>query len=238
MIMSKNLVGTSNQANREKWLEEHLKDIPSGKKILDAGAGEAVYKQYCSHLEYTSQDFNKYREGGNGLGLQEKKWDSTHIDIVSDIAHIPVDDSSFDAVMCIEVLEHICDPIQAIKEFSRILKSKGILIITAPFCSLTHMAPYYFANGYSKYWYKEVLKEQGFEIKEINYNGNYFEYLGQELRRLPEMEDKYTYSFQTNKFIYRLAIKLMLKLLSRLSNKNKESEEVLCFGLHIIAQKL
>ncbi|WP_291315610.1 class I SAM-dependent methyltransferase [Desulfuromonas sp.] len=97
-------IGTHNLANREKWLELALQQIPAGSRILDAGAGELQYKRFCSHLNYVSQDFAKYDGNGNGSGLQVGGWDQSRIDIVSDITSIPRPDSSFDAIMCIEVL--------------------------------------------------------------------------------------------------------------------------------------
>lgn len=36
-------VGTHNESVRTAWLEQALKQIPAGSRILDAGAGE-VYK--------------------------------------------------------------------------------------------------------------------------------------------------------------------------------------------------
>ena len=131
-----------NQQNREIWLEEALKKIPTGSRILDAGAGELRYKEFCEHLNYVSQDFAQYNGEGDSKGLQTGTWDQTKLDIISDITEIPELDDSFDAIMCVEVFEHLPDPTLAIKEFARLLKSGGTLIITAPFCSLTHFAPY------------------------------------------------------------------------------------------------
>ncbi len=230
-------VGTKNTKTREEWLKKTLKKIPAGHKILDAGAGELQYKKFCSHLKYTSQDFGQYDGQGNQEGLQTKTWDNSKLDIISDITDIPVDNNSFDTIMCIEVLEHIPEPSKAIKEFARILKPGGKLIITAPFCSLTHFAPYYFANGYSKYWYKQILKHYGFNINEIQYNGNFFEYLAQEIRRIPYVEKQYTNLNISKKIIYKISFKLILNLLNRLSLNNNGSEEILNFGLHVLATK-
>jgi SAM-dependent methyltransferase len=45
---------------------------------------------------------------------------------------LPYEDSSFDYITCIEVLEHIENPQQAIREFSRMLKKEGHLIVSIP----------------------------------------------------------------------------------------------------------
>ena len=159
-------VGTKNESNRISWLETKLKEIPAGLRILDAGAGEQKYKQFCTHLSYVSQDFAKYDGRGDERGLQMGAWDQTKLDIISDITSIPEPDNSFDAIMCVEVFEHIPEPLLAIKEFARLLKVNGILIITAPFCSLTHFSPYHFYTGYNRYFYEKFLPEYGFEIME------------------------------------------------------------------------
>lgn len=231
-------VGTQNQATREVWLEKTLKKVPAGSRILDAGAGEQQYKRLCSHLNYVSQDFGQYNGQGNGAGLQTESWDQSKLDVISDITSIPEPDASFDAIMCIEVFEHIPEPVKAVEEFSRILKPGGILIITAPFCSLTHFAPYYFANGYSKYWYEKILSENDFKIEEIDFNGNFFEYLAQELRRIPSMGKRYTKLNISTRLLNRIGLHIILKLLNALSNENMGSEEMLCFGLHVLAKKL
>lgn len=129
-------VGTKNQTYREAWLERALAALPAGSRILDAGAGELQYKRYCRHLDYVSQDFARYDGQGNGKGLQSGIWDQTSLDIVSDICSIPQPDASFDAVMCVEVLEHVPRPVAALRELNRLLKRGGVLILTAPFCSL------------------------------------------------------------------------------------------------------
>lgn len=47
-------------------------------------------------------------------------------------AELPFDDKSFDYVTCIEGLEHIANPQQAIREFARVLKPGGHLIVSVP----------------------------------------------------------------------------------------------------------
>lgn len=228
--------GLMNQAGREKWLETTLKKIPKESKILDAGAGELQYKKYCKHLQYKSQDFGEYNGSGNNIGLQTDSWDNSKTDIVSDIASIPVPDKTYDAVMCVEVFEHIPHPIEAIKEFSRILKKNGYLIITVPVSSLTHFAPYYFYNGYSRYFFEKYLVEYGFEIKELTFNGNWFEAVAQELRRLPDILSRYSKKVELS----RLDVASMNRLLETLEKGSKAdngSSELLSHGIHVFARK-
>lgn len=230
-------VGRNNLRNREKWLETTLNSLSPGLKILDAGAGEQQYRKFCNHLKYFSQDFKKYNGIGDNRGLHSEEWKQENIDIISDIIKIPESDSSFDAIMCIEVFEHLPEPIKAIKEFSRLLKPNGLLILSAPFCSLTHMAPYHYYSGFNQYFYEKFLCDSGFIINECHANGNFFEYLAQEIRRIPSVALEYS-NENSLTLLDRLGISLIIKTLNKLSIKNLKSEEILHFGYHIIAKKL
>ena len=227
-------VGTTNESARVQWIEKTLKKIPAGSTILDAGAGESQFKRFCDHLKYIAQDFGQY-EGEGNIGLQMGKWDNSKLDIVSDILSIPLPDHSVDAVMCTEVLEHIPDPIGAIKEFGRLIKPGGYLLITAPFASLTHFAPYHFASGLSRFFYEKFLPENGFEITELELNGNFFEYVAQENRRIKTVAAKYA-GKKINIF-HKIIIHLNLLILQNLSRKDRGSSELLCFGIHVFARK-
>jgi SAM-dependent methyltransferase len=229
-------VGTKNESTRLAWLQAALKEIPAGSRILDAGAGELTQKKFCTHLNYVSQDFGQYEGVGDGKGLQTQKWDNSKLDIISDITDIPEPDGSFDAIMCVEVFEHLPEPVLAIKEFSRLLRRDGVLILTAPFCSLTHFAPYHFSTGFNRYFYEKHLTDNGLKIVEIVQNGNYFEYIAQELRRIPGVSQRY--SGMKLSFWDRIRLRRILNTLQRLSLKDEKSNELLCFGYHIKAVKL
>lgn len=228
-------VGTQNESTRINWLEQALSKIPAGSRILDAGAGEQPFKKFCSHLNYVAQDFAQYDGKGDGKGLQMGSWNQTQLDLVSDITAIPEPDESFDAIMCVEVFEHLPNPLLALKEFSRLLRSGGQLIITAPFCSLTHFAPYHFYTGFNRYFYETHLSAHGFEVVEMQENGNFFEYLAQEIYRLPYIAERY--AKERLHLWERLALRVVLPMLQRLSDKDEGSAELLHFGYHVLAVK-
>ena len=228
-------VGTNNGINRDEWIESKLSNLQKGSTILDAGAGEGKYKKFCEHLNYTSQDIAEYDGSGDGTGIQTNVRNYEKLDIVSDIVDIPVSENYFDNVLCIEVIEHVPDPLEALKEIHRILKKGGNLILTAPFNSLTHYAPYHYSTGFNRYYYQHHLENLGFEIEEIIPNGNYFEYLAQEVRRIKNVA--FEYSSKNLNIFYKIGIYLVLVLLGSLSKKDKGSHELLNFGYFVKAKK-
>ncbi len=225
-----------NEINRQAWLKNTLNALPKGARLLDAGAGELKNRQLCGHLDYVSQDFCQYNGALGGAspdeGLQLTRWDTTSIDLVSDITAIPAPDGSFDAVLCSEVLEHVPEPTHALDEFARLLKPGGILIVTAPFASNVHMAPYFYCSGFSKYWYEHHLEQRGFQIESLISNGDWYSLLRQEITRLGSMERQRGNWTWPLAYAYSLLGLLYFKLRS-----NKHAEDLACFGWQCVAVK-
>jgi len=74
-----------------------------------------------------------------------------------------------------------------INEFSRILKSDGKLLLTAPLGSGIHQEPYHFYGGYTPYWYQKFLTESGFSDISVEPNGGFFKHYSQESIRFALM---------------------------------------------------
>lgn len=55
-----------------------------------------------------------------------------------DIQKMSFSDGYFDAVICIQVLEHVENPLLAAKEIIRVLKPGGSLLVTVPFLAFYH----------------------------------------------------------------------------------------------------
>ena len=169
-----------NRHNRDQWVARLAAYIPPGSRVLDVGAGRGRYRPLFSHCDYKTQDFG---QEPSTVG------EYTPLDFVSDICAIPVPDRSFDVILCTEVLEHVPEPIKAVREFSRILGENGKLLLSAPLGSSLHQEPYHFYGGYTPYWYRKILPELGFSVESVDPNAGFFSFFGQEALRFSSLID-------------------------------------------------
>jgi SAM-dependent methyltransferase len=98
---------------------------------------------------------------------------------IADITKLPFADSSFDCVICSEVMEHIPDHEKALKEMDRILKPQGTLAVSVPRFFTERICwfiswDYHNEEGghiriYKKKQLREMLTRQGFKCWKINY---------------------------------------------------------------------
>ena len=90
------------------------------------------------------------------------------IDSYYDGKKIPFEDQFFDGIICTEVLEHVFNIDEVLKELNRVLKPNGKAIITTPFMWEEHEMPYDFARYttpaleflYNKHGFKVIKKEK------------------------------------------------------------------------------
>jgi SAM-dependent methyltransferase len=191
-----------------KIIEKFSPETAEKKVLLDIGAGMSPFKEIAldSLWIYRSQDFGKYvPETKKFPGLQSESWPYPAHDFLCDILEIP-GTSIADLILCTEVLEHIPNPIAALKKMKELTKPGGIIIITVPFASLMHQAPYWFQSGLSPYWFQYWSEEIGIEIQELTVYGDYIDVMIQEAHRLTRI------SFPGKRIIIEGFFKLMRKI--------------------------
>src|SRR5437588_3415854 len=94
------------EATIETFVRGVAAEIPAGKRILDAGAGEGRFKPLFAHTEYVGIDFAQ----------GDKSWDYSKLDVVGNLEQLPFPNLSFDHVISIVVLEHTPQPGRVIEE--------------------------------------------------------------------------------------------------------------------------
>jgi hypothetical protein len=90
---------------------------------------------------------------------------------------IPQPDATHDAVISTQVLEHLGDPLQALREFHRVLISRETLYLTAPQGAPLHEEPHNYFN-FTSYGLQLLCERAGFQDIAINPRGGYFHVLG------------------------------------------------------------
>jgi len=216
-----------NQKARDEFVIEALKKVPAGRVLLDAGCGSQTYRKYCGHLVYKAQDFGQFEvDLAPSMTGWKEKYQYGKIDYIGNIWDIDESQGAFDVILCTEVFEHIAFPIETIKEFSRLLKPSGQLILTAPSNCLRHMDPFYYYSGFSDRWYEKILPENGLKIDKMIAVGDYYSWMRAEVGR----------SMLTANF-FEAVVLYPAFLLFSLKNKTPVSAATLCEGYHIIATK-
>jgi SAM-dependent methyltransferase len=139
-----------------RFVEDVAQRLPKGASILDAGAGESVYKKLFTHCEYKAID----------LAVGESRWNYSNLDYVGPLHEMPIADEVFDAVLCTQVLEHLEWPRESVKEMYRVLKPDGKLFMTVPMAQNEHQVPYDFFR-YTSYGLESICKHSGFQSVKI-----------------------------------------------------------------------
>jgi len=91
------------------WLR--AQDV-SGARVLDVGCGDRPYAELFP--------------GAVGFDVPG----NPHADLHGDIDAIPVEEASFDVVLCLQVLEHVPDPAAAVRELHRVVRPGGRVLLT------------------------------------------------------------------------------------------------------------
>lgn len=103
-----------------------------GEKIIDLGCGTGYYLFLLSNLRINldltgfDNDIGAMEEAKAMLSFRKIKF------VLGDLHRMPFKDNSFDKAVMSEVLEHVENDRQVLKEAFRILKKGGVLIISAP----------------------------------------------------------------------------------------------------------
>jgi SAM-dependent methyltransferase len=112
-----------------RLLEASLRRISqSGGKIVDLGTPQRFHKELrpfeslFKGRDYKAFGFEPSSEHG-----------PYNADGHEDIEALTFGDGEVDAVICLDVLEHVSDPFQAAREISRVLRPAGLLLLTVPF---------------------------------------------------------------------------------------------------------
>lgn len=144
-----------------RFVEGVARALPEGASVLDAGAGECVYKRLFAHCRYSAMD--------GAIG--DQTWNYRNLNFVAKLHELPLGDGVFDAVLCTQVFEHLEWPRESARELCRIVKPGGRLYLTVPMSQGEHQAPHDYFR-YTSFGLRSILGYAGFrEVKVVPFGG-------------------------------------------------------------------
>ena len=158
------------EASIETFVRGVASEIPAGKRVLDAGAGEGRFKPLFAHAEYAGIDFAQ----------GDPSWNYSALDVVGRLEELPFPNASFDHVLSIVVLEHTPQPARVIEEFARVLKTGGMVHLVVPHMWEEHQRPHDFFR-FTSSGIRYLLQSSGIRIRRIHPVGGFFWQLGRRL---------------------------------------------------------
>jgi SAM-dependent methyltransferase len=168
----------------ERFVTAASASLPAASLVLDAGAGICPYRKHFVSRghRYESADFGAVEKEYGQLTYQCR------------LEAIPVEANKYDLVLLSQVLEHIPEPRQVLRELYRVLRPGGSLWLTAPLYYREHEQPYDFYR-YTRFGLQHLLTNAGFVIERLEELEGYSATVAHQMalagRRLPRRPRTY-----------------------------------------------
>jgi len=190
----------------------------TGGRFLDAGCGtgDFIPDLIARNGQVTALDFAGDMIEQSRSRMAKKGLD-TRVDFaIGDVTNLDFDDNFFDAIIGVGLIEYLSDYREAFREFHRVLKPGGIVIVTVPSIVSPFMAYETFVPK-CKGLVKQMLAAAGLREPERAYFQRHFVpwTLDRDLRRLGFLKKDFsfcTYGFSASKRLESLSLGLTRRL--------------------------
>jgi len=133
----------SSETRKAKAVELVRKHVPAGSHILEISCG--------SGKELDALQQQGYRVKGTNFTKYEGVVADVEIDNGIDIlSGLPYEDSSFDAVLLLDVIEHLSDHDRTVAELARVCSDSGHVIVMTPNAMKLASRLHFFLTGFIK----------------------------------------------------------------------------------------
>lgn len=116
--------------HRRRGLARHAERFTG--RVLDLGCGMKPYRPLLGSRA----------SAWIGLDYPMTYSGPSRADAYGDARFVPFREEVFDVVLCTEVIEHVPDPQQVFREAARVLRPRGVFVLTAPQTHPLHEVPH------------------------------------------------------------------------------------------------
>jgi len=127
--------------------------IEFGSYQVEGQVGYADLRPYFKNCNYVGTDIRR------GVG----------VDVICDIHNVPFKSKKFKWVLCLETLEHVFSPLEAVKEMSLLVEDTGIFIISSVMDFPIHEHPADYWRFTPQLFYKVL---ENFKYKKVFFQGD------------------------------------------------------------------
>jgi SAM-dependent methyltransferase len=165
-------------------------------RLLDIGCGNKPYERMF--------------EGriSEHVGCDIVQSSEQRADVLCPATQIPLNDASFDTILCTQVIEHVADHRALLQEANRLLRNGGVLILSGPMYWPLHEEPYDFFR-FTKHGFRNIVENAGFVVRSTEGNGGKWALCGQVL----------IHTFEGTKLYRRSIIRLINRVFAFLDDR-------------------
>lgn len=216
-ISEEPLLEDRNAPGTQKKVIELLRAMPSG-KLLDAPSGEgALGQRLRGDYDLVCVDIDENFFKLKGVPFHRVDLNDT----------LPFEDETFDYITSVEGIEHLENPFKCIREFARVLKPDGTLILTTPNIMSIKSRTRFFLYSYHDF-FRFITLEGEYRHSQTEYEHQHINPMTfQELRYALNKAGLSVSSIHTNRYVKAKRLGIFYPLVKKLitSRTKKRSKD-------------
>lgn len=144
-----------------------LSQVDGSGPVLDVGCGPGLIANYLAC--HQARAIHGIDIGAVSVAAAKAAGDPTHTTfLVYDGAHVPYPENTFDAVLCIEVIEHVQDDNGLISEIVRVLRPGGVLLLSTPDAAVEDLnSKEHHVRHYTATQLIDLIERSGLQIQQL-----------------------------------------------------------------------
>jgi len=145
-----------------EFLDE-VENVADGALVIDVGAGEAELRARVPRARYVAID----------RGIGHAGWDYSALDAVADATALPLASGAADLVVSKQVLEHLPEPVDALREMRRVLRPGGTVLLSTNQQWPQHQQPHDYYR-FTSFGLRYCFEQAGLDVVQMRAMGGAF----------------------------------------------------------------